>query len=323
MFKLIAAWSAPKPSDRDAFEKHYLEVHAPLAKAVPELKRIVLTRTDVGLEGAEPAFHRIAEMAFDDAEALERSAHSAQWKALREDAGVMINRFGVKLDVGIGSEVATSFGGGFDLDDVDRLLSTTRAVRKRLDLDRPVSREVLLECLRLSQQAPTGSNRQGWRWVVVTDPAKRAALADIYRRGGAEYLEQALQATPAGDTQTRRVYESALWLVDNLAKVPVHVIPCIQGRLPDATPEGMRAGFYGSIFPAVWSFQLALRSRGLGSVLTTLHANREKEAAELLGIPFERVTQVALLPVAYTKGMDFKPAARPAPETITSFDRWS
>jgi uncharacterized protein (TIGR02118 family) len=324
MFKLIAAWSAPKPADLEAFEKHYLEVHAPLAKAVPELRRIVLTRTDVGLEGAAPAFHRIAEMSFDDPAALERSAHSSQWKALREDAGVMINQFGVNLDVGMGNEVASSFGGGFDLGDVDRLLATTRAVRKRLDLERPVPREVLLECLRLSQQAPTGSNRQGWRWMVVTDLAKRTALADIYRRGGAEYLEQALKATPAGDAQTRRVYESALWLVDNLAKVPVHVIPCIQGRLPDAgVPEGMRAGFYGSIFPAVWSFQLALRSRGLGSVLTTLHANREREAADLLGIPFAQYTQVALLPVAWTKGMDFKPAERPPVESIVSFDRWS
>jgi nitroreductase len=157
----------------------------------------------------------------------------------------------------------------------------------------------------------------------VTEAGKRAKLADIYRRGGAEYLEQALAATPAGDAQTRRVYESALWLVENLAKVPVHVIPCIAGRLPaSGVPGGMLAGFYGSIFPAVWSFQLALRSRGLGSVLTTLHANLEQEAAELLGIPFDQYTQVALLPVAYTKGMEFKPASRPSAESITSFDKF-
>jgi uncharacterized protein (TIGR02118 family) len=322
MYKVVAAWSHPKPEQVDAFEKHYLGTHVPLASAVPELRRIVLTRTAGGLEGGAPAFHRVAEMAFDSEEALTRSSHSPQWKSLREDAGVMIGKFGVTLDVGIGWEDATSLGGGFDLDAVDRLLSTTRAVRKRLDLAKPVPREVVLECIRLSQQAPTGSNRQGWRWLVVTDAAKRKALAEIYKRGGAEYLEQALKATPPGDAQTRRVYDSALWLVDHLHEVPVHVIPCALGRVNDSLPLGMRAGFYGSIYPAVWSFQLALRSRGLGSVLTTLHMNREEEAAELLGIPKD-VTQVGLLPVAYTRGMDFKPAARPAPESITHFDRWS
>jgi uncharacterized protein (TIGR02118 family) len=322
MYKVVAAWSHPKPKDVEAFEKHYLGIHAPLANAVPELRRIVLTRTATGLEGAAPAFHRIAEMCFDSEEALARSSHSPQWKSLREDAGVMIGKFDVKLDVGIGWEEATSAAGGFELDQVDRLLSTTRAVRKRLDLVKPVSKQVVLECIRLSQQAPTGSNRQGWRWVVVTDAKKRKALAEIYKRGGAEYLEQALKATPPGDAQTRRVYDSALWLVDHLHEVPVHVIPCALGRVNDSQPLGMRAGFYGSIYPAVWSFQLALRSRGLGSVLTTLHMNREEEAAELLGIPKD-VTQVGLLPVAYTKGMDFKPADRPAPDSITYFDRWS
>jgi nitroreductase len=233
----------------------------------------------------------------------------------------MIERFGVTLSVGIGDEHATEVSGGFDLGTVDRLLSTTRAVRKRLDLSRPVPRDVILDCIRLSQQAPTGSNRQGWRWVVVTEARKRARLAEIYRAGGAEYLSAALAAVPPGDAQTRRVYESALWLVEHLAEVPVHVIPCALGRLPDGVPGGMKAGFYGSIFPAVWSFQLALRSRGLGSVLTTLHVNRESEAAELLGIPAD-VTQVGLLPVAYTTKADFRPASRPPPESIVHFDRW-
>ncbi len=322
MYKLYALWSAPKPEDRPAFEKHYVGTHAPLAAAVPEIRRLVTSLTVKGLEGAAPAVYRVAEMIFDSEESLERSAHSPEWKRVREDAGALIAKFGVTLSVAMGDDASPS--GAFELATVDRLLSTTRAVRKRLDLAKPVPREVLLECVRISQQAPTGSNRQGWRWVIVTDPAKRAKLADIYRRGGAEYLEQALKATPAGDAQTRRVYESALWLVENLARVPVHVIPCIAGRLPDgAIPEGMRGGFYGSIYPAVWSFQLALRSRGLGSVLTTLHANREKEAAELLGIPFEQFTQVALLPVAYTKGMEFKPAARPPAESIVSWESFS
>ncbi len=210
----------------------------------------------------------------------------------------------------------------FDTETVDRLLSTTRAVRRRLDLERPVERGVLLECLRLSQQAPTGSNAQGWRWVVVTDAAKRAALADLYRKTGEGYLAAARDQTQDAEAQTSRVYDSAMWLLEHLAEVPVHVIPCVRGRLPEAVPDGLRAGFYGSIFPAVWSFQLALRSRGLGSTLTTLHLGAEREAAELLGIPFETVTQVALLPVAYTRGTEFRPARRRPVEEICYWEAW-
>jgi nitroreductase len=210
----------------------------------------------------------------------------------------------------------------FNLAETDRLLSTTRAVRKRLDLNRPVERAVLLECIRLSMQAPTGSNAQSWRWMVVTDKAKRAELARIYKEVGDQYLEMARNNVPAGDAQTKRVYDSAFWLKDHLHEVPVHVIPCVVGRVPEGAPIGMHASVFGSILPAVWSFQLALRSRGLGSTLTTLHLFREQEAAKLLGIP-ENVMQVALLPVGYTKGTDFKVTQRPAPETITSFDQWS
>jgi len=210
----------------------------------------------------------------------------------------------------------------FHLGETDRLLSTTRAVRRRLDLKRPVERSVLLECIRLSQQAPTGSNGQTWRWVVVMDAAKRAELARLYREIGDQYLTMARENIPAGDAQTKRVYDSAFWLKDHLHEVPVHVIPCMVGRLPENAPHGFAASTYASIYPAVWSFQLALRSRGLGSTLTTLHLFREADAAKLLGIP-EGVSQVALLPVAYTKGGDFKVAKRPAPETITSFDGWT
>ena len=210
----------------------------------------------------------------------------------------------------------------FNLSETDRLLSTTRAVRKRLDLNRPVERSVILDCIRLSQQAPTGSNAQSWRWLVVTDQGKRAELARIYREVGDQYLEMARTNIPKDDAQTQRVYDSAFWLKDHLHEVPVHVIPCVVGRVPESAPIGMHASVFGSIFPAVWSFQLALRSRGLGSALTTLHLFREQEAAKLLGIP-ENVMQVALLPVAYTKGTDFKITKRPGPETITSFDSWS
>lgn len=210
----------------------------------------------------------------------------------------------------------------FDVKMTDELLATTRAVRKRLDLDRPVPRDVILECLELAVQAPTGSNSQGWRWVVVEDAKTKKALADIYRKGGEAYLSNAVaQAREAGNAQTERVYESAMYLVENLHKAPLHVIPCLEGRPPANVPPAMLAGLYGSIFPAVWSFQLALRSRGLGSVLTTLHLIFEAEAAKLLGIP-ENVMQVALLPVGYTKGTDFKRAARPPVSNITHWNRW-
>jgi nitroreductase len=207
----------------------------------------------------------------------------------------------------------------FDTSVTDLLLSTTRSVRKRLDLNRAVEDSVVLDCLRLAVQAPTGSNSQGWRWIVVTDAAKRAELARIYNEGGRGYLAAA--ANNSMDPQTRKVYESALHLADILADVPVHVIPCITGRIDNA-PNIAAASMYGSVIPAAWSFMLALRSRGLGSAWTTLHLWKEQEAAELLGIPFDSVTQIALLPVAYTIGTDFKPAARPPVEGITYWDSW-
>lgn len=205
-----------------------------------------------------------------------------------------------------------------DIDSVDELLSTTRAVRKRLDVARPVGREVILQCLQLAMQAPTASNAQDWRWMVVTDADKRAAIAEIYRSAGADNLARLAKTTE--DAQTRRVYESALALTKILADVPVHVIPCIDRRL-DEGPLISSASAWASIIPAGWSFLLALRSRGLGSVWTTLHLAKEKEVAELLGIP-EHVTQIALFPVAYTIGTDFKPARRPPAETITSWNTW-
>lgn len=211
-----------------------------------------------------------------------------------------------------------------DLATVDELLTTTRAVRKRLDLDRPVPPEVIEECLQLAVQAPTGSNAQTWRFVVVTDPAKRASLAKIYRRSwDATYGRQRAALADATDersAQQRRVLESADYLAQNLHRVPVFVVPCLLGRV-DADSPAQWAGFLGSVYPAVWSFQLALRSRGLGSVLTTLHLFGEAEAARILNIP-DTVTQVALLPVAYTKGTDFKPAARRPAQEVTYWDSW-
>ena len=212
-----------------------------------------------------------------------------------------------------------------DRQTVDELLSTTRAVRKRLDLERPVEAEVIEECLELAIQAPTGSNSQGWRFVVVTDADKRKALADMYLEawntvyGGGD---AAVAGVPEDkQAQQRRVLSSADYLAQNLHRVPVHVVPCILGKPGDSGGAAIWAGFLGSILPAVWSFQLALRSRGLGSVLTTLHLFHEQKAAELLGIP-DTVTQVALVPVAYTKGTDFKPATRRPAKEITYWDSW-
>ena len=205
-----------------------------------------------------------------------------------------------------------------DLATVDELLTTTRSVRKRLDLTRPVSREVILECIQLAMQAPTASNAQDWRWLVITDADKRAAIADIYGSIGAEYLAQA--AANASDPQTQRVYRSAAGLTKTLAQVPVHVIPCLTGPI-DETNRLVAASAWASIIPAGWSFLLALRSRGLGSVWTTMHLAKEREVAELLGIP-DTATQAALFPVAYTIGTDFRPAARPPAETITFWDSW-
>ena len=205
-----------------------------------------------------------------------------------------------------------------DIASVDELLSTTRSVRKRLDLTRPVGRAVILECIQLAMQAPTASNTQDWRWLVITDADKREAIADIYRSVGADYL--ALAAKDTSDPQTQRVYASAFSLTDTLGRVPVHVIPCLQNRI-DNSNVLVAASAWASIIPAGWSFLLALRSRGLGSVWTTMHLAKEQEVAELLGIP-DTVTQAALFPVAYTIGTDFRPAARPPAETITYWDTW-
>jgi nitroreductase len=206
----------------------------------------------------------------------------------------------------------------FDLAMTDELLATTRAVRKRLDLDRPVPREVILECLELAVQAPTGSNSQTWRWVVVEDADKRAKIAELYRTS---FLAYNAQRKPGVDAQTERVIDSALWLAENMERVPVFVIPCVEGRVGPGTPIAQTAAVFGSIYPAMWSFQLALRARGLGSALTTLHLIHEQAVAELLGIP-ETVMQVALLPVAYTRGTDFKRAARPPVGEITHWNGW-
>lgn len=207
----------------------------------------------------------------------------------------------------------------FDLATVDRLLSTTRAVRKRLDFSRTVPRDVVLDCVRLSQQAPTASNTQRWRWLLIDDPQLKRALGAIYREG-IPAIRWSMEQT-AHDDQTRDVYDAALWLAERLGDVPLLAIPCLAERLPDGAPLVVAASAFGSIYPAVWSFQLALRSRGLGSTFTTLHLLYEQRVRELLGLS-DDVTQTAMLPVAYTKGLDFKPGKRPPVESIVRWNRW-
>jgi nitroreductase/ketosteroid isomerase-like protein len=208
----------------------------------------------------------------------------------------------------------------FDLAEIDRLLTTTRSVRKRLDFDRPVDRHVLLDCVRLAQQAPTGSNMQGWRWIFVTDPEQKQALGDVYRKGGAPYLAAGRDLEIA-DPQVRKIRESSLYLAENMERAPVLAVPCLKGRPPADAPYAAWAGAFSSIVPAVWSFQLALRARGLGSCFTNLHLLCEEEAAQVLGLPAD-VLQIALLPIAYTIGTNFRPAERPDPEKIVRWERW-
>jgi nitroreductase len=201
----------------------------------------------------------------------------------------------------------------------DELLATTRAVRKRLDLTRPVERELVLECLALAEQAPSGSNRQPWHFVVVTDPDKRAALAELYRRGAAIYRASGQSA--AGRPGMERIAASSAYLAEHIQEVPVHVIPCIAWR-PEGLPLFGQAALWGSILPAAWSFMLAARARGLGTCWTTFHLQFEAEAARILGIPHAEVTQAALIPVAHTIGTEFRPARRAPLETMVHWDAW-
>ena len=208
---------------------------------------------------------------------------------------------------------------------VDEALSTTRAVRKRLDFKRPVAAELLLECLNLAVQAPTGSNRQGWQWVFVSDPEKKRALAEHYARSWFAYSELRGPEYASGDMRRDsmpRVKSSALHLAEHMHEAPWLLIPCIRGRLPADAPVAAQAGLWGSILPAFWSFMLAARARGLGTSYTTLHLVYERECAEILGIPYEKYTQAGLTPIAYTLGTEFRPAPRIPLESIVHHNTW-
>lgn len=206
----------------------------------------------------------------------------------------------------------------------DEVLTTTRSVRKRLDLNRPVERSVIEECMRIAQQAPSASNRQHWHFVVVTDPAKRKAIGELYLK--ARLASQANRAARSFRNEEQavvyqRVSTSADYLGERMGDVPVLVIPCIEGRIEQQSLSG-QAALWGTIIPATWSFMLAARARGLGTVLTTSYLAYEREAAEILGIPYEQVTQTALIPLAYTIGTDFKLAPRDPLDTMLHWDTW-
>ena len=212
---------------------------------------------------------------------------------------------------------------------VDELLTTTRAVRKRLDFDRPVDPELIMECLDIALQAPSGGNRQDWQWVVVTDPDKRTALADLYRQSWSGYVQSPhfpTNAPPhrnaAVQASFERIADSAQYLSENLERAPMFLIPCLAVSRVDRPSWGGAASRLGSVIQASWSFMLAARERGLGTCWTTLHLAYEQQAAEILGIPYEQCTQVALIPVAHTIGTDFRPGTRMPLAKVLHWDGW-
>jgi nitroreductase len=209
----------------------------------------------------------------------------------------------------------------------EQLLTTTRAVRKRLDLERPVERAVIEACLRLAFQAPNGSNQQTWGWVVVDDHDTKHAMADVYRAALTDYVNRPRPGAPRANAERppithafQRMADSVMYLNSHLHEVPVLLVPTFHGRAEDQNVF-VQASRWGSIAPAVWSLMLALRLHGLGSAWTTLHLLRERDMGALLGIP-ETETQAGLFPIAYTTGSDFRPADRAASEQRIRWNHW-
>ena len=206
----------------------------------------------------------------------------------------------------------------YDLSSVDYILETTRSVRKRLDLTRPVDREVVMECLDIALQAPTGGNAQGWKWLIVTDGEKKAKIGEYYKRSFEAYSKGGRIPGRGNPNQLRKVYDSASYLANHMGEVPMMVFACVHGR---PKIDSVAAGLYGSIIPAAWSLMLALRARGIGAAWTTLHLAYEKECNKILGIP-DNVTTAVLLPVAYFTGETFRKAKRLPAKELTYWESW-
>ncbi|MCB9382004.1 MAG: nitroreductase family protein [Acidimicrobiaceae bacterium] len=213
--------------------------------------------------------------------------------------------------------------------DPDALLSTTRAVRKRLDFTRPVPDELIRECVDLAMQSPSGSNNMTMQFVVVRDEATRRAIGDVYRQCYAiytqldgVYIRSIDKGGEVENAQQARSADSADYLGEHMGEAPALVIACTAAGRVDNTPAMIATSLLGNVMPAMWSFMLAARARGLGTCWTTVHLFMEQQVAEILGIPFESVQQVCLSPVAYTVGTDFKPANRPPADSIIHWDRW-
>lgn len=213
--------------------------------------------------------------------------------------------------------------------DSDQLLSTTRAVRKRLDFSRSVDDNLVRECVELAMQSPSGSNNMTMQFVVVRDAAKRRAIGDIYhqcydiyRSLDGIYIGSIDKGGDAENAQQKRSASSADFLAEKMGDAPVLVVACNVGARLEGAPAMMAASMMGNVLPAMWSFMLAARARGLGTAWTTVHLMMEQQVADLLGIPFDSVQQVCLTPLAHTMGTDFKPAARPAPDSIIHWDTW-
>jgi nitroreductase len=209
----------------------------------------------------------------------------------------------------------------------DELLTTTRTVRKRLDFDRPVPRQLIEECIEIALQAPTGGLKQNWHWIVIGDPAVRAAVAGVYQdcyhsENGARRHTRDQHITDPRADQLAKVLDSAAYLADNMVRAPWLVIAAGTGRVLESPTLPEQSRFWGSVLPAMWSFMLAARARGLGCAWTTTHLMREEEVARLLGIPYPEVTQCGLFPVAYSVGTDFKKASRLPASQVTHWDRW-
>ncbi|MQY40754.1 hypothetical protein SRB17_87870 [Streptomyces sp. RB17] len=211
----------------------------------------------------------------------------------------------------------------------DEVLTTTRAVRKRLDLTRPVPRELIQEAVKIATQAPTGRNQQQWDFIFIDDPETKAKAADIWRAG---LVAGAPDEHSSAPMPTRMSFASSEWarirgslghLVQHLHEVPVLMIPVVRvARRAEFNSTRGQAHNWGSVIPATWSFMLAARERGLGTAWTVAHLTYEREMADLLGIPFNNTVQVALTPIAYTIGTDFKPAPRADDRSFSHWNHW-